>query len=216
MEKRYPSADYMAYLLKRSKIKISRFQLSELWTFHMMLRKNNVNQDLTRILNFESIVIKHYIDCMIIANFIKIPSPLLDIGTGAGFPGIPLKILIPRIELILAEARLLRAEFLERVCASLKFKNVHVFNHKVTSRSFTKKVSGVITRALEPMYKTMLRTSACLDSGGLLIFMKGPNFKDEMKYVEMRFGDKYKLRFYKTYTLPYTSFERSLLVYEKT
>ena len=65
-----------------------------------MLRDKNVEYDLTRIYQFDNIVQKHYIDCILVAKLLnwRLPSPVLDIGTGAGFPGIPLKIASPETD----------------------------------------------------------------------------------------------------------------------
>ncbi|RPI72170.1 MAG: hypothetical protein EHM45_22585, partial [Desulfobacteraceae bacterium] len=102
---------------QKSRLSLSEQQYKHLWTFHQMLRAKNAEYDLTRIYQFDNMVQKHYIDCILILNYLKgkLPSPLLDIGTGAGFPGIPLKIALPKIELILAEGRHKRVQFLTEV-----------------------------------------------------------------------------------------------------
>ncbi len=94
-------------------------------------------------------------------------------------------------------------------------KNTTVFEHKVVSRSFQEPVAGIITRALETMDKTCLRTSACVPERGLLIFMKGPSVDPEIKEVQRRFGDKYRLSMDESYVLPYTKHERRLVVLER-
>ncbi|HOT19890.1 MAG TPA: class I SAM-dependent methyltransferase, partial [Spirochaetota bacterium] len=69
---------------------ISRFN-----QFLHLLLQYNTSHDLTRITSIDEIIIKHFVDSLFITKFITIPSPLLDIGTGAGFPGIPLAIVYP-------------------------------------------------------------------------------------------------------------------------
>ncbi len=93
--------------------------------------------------------------------------------------------------------------------------NVTVFDHKVVSRSFSKPVQAVITRALETIDKTCLRTSACLVKGGELILMKGPSVDEELRDVLKRFKNHFRLKEDMSYTLPYTPFERRLIVLEK-
>lgn len=161
-------------------------------------------------------VIKHYVDCMIIGKFLSLPSPLLDIGTGAGFPGIPLKIRYPHLKMILAEPRPKRIHFLKEAIRETGLQKVEVFEHKVVSASFHQPVRAVITRAVEVIEKTALRTSACLDKGGLLIFMKGPAVEPEITAMLDRFGDKYRLAADEEYTLPHTHHERRLVVFERT
>ena len=169
-----PSIQQMAKMLERSQIKLNQQQLDQLWRYHNLIRRRNQDRELTRIIGFEPMVIKHYVDCMIIGKFFNLPSPLVDVGTGAGFPGIPLKIRYPHLKMVLAEPRPKRVAFLREAIAELGLKNVEVFEHKVSSRSFTQPMKGVITRAVETMDKTILRTSGCLEPGGYLVFMKGP------------------------------------------
>ncbi|NBW99575.1 16S rRNA (guanine(527)-N(7))-methyltransferase RsmG, partial [bacterium] len=132
-----PSQVNMDHMLREAQIKLNPTQLDQLWKYHQLIRKRNEDRELTRIVGFEPMVIKHYIDCMIVAQFWKLPSPLVDVGSGAGFPGIPLKILKPEIHMILAEPRPKRIEFLFEVIEELGLKHIEVFEHKVVSRSFT-------------------------------------------------------------------------------
>jgi 16S rRNA (guanine(527)-N(7))-methyltransferase RsmG len=205
----------MDALLKKSGITLKPDQLDKLWRYHNLLRSRNQDRELTRIIGFEPMVVKHYIDCMIVGDLIELPSPLVDVGTGAGFPGIPLKIRYPEIKLILAEPRPKRITFLEEASKLLNFKDVTIFEHKVVSRSFTTPVKGVITRAVEEIEKTMLRTSGALEIGGRIIFMKGPNVEPEIKSALERFGNAFELMEDKPYKLPHTSHERRLVVFKK-
>ena len=68
--------------------------------------------NLTRIHHFENMVLKHYVDSLLVLKFGELPSPLLDMGSGPGLPGVPLKIARPGVSMILAEPRGARAEFL--------------------------------------------------------------------------------------------------------
>jgi 16S rRNA (guanine527-N7)-methyltransferase len=170
---------------------------------------------LTRIIEFEAMVIKHYVDSLIVGKFTSIPSPLVDIGTGAGFPGIPLKIRYPHLKLVLAEPRPKRIEFLKEAIRELHLKHTTVFEHKVVSRSFNQPMAGVITRALETMDKTVLRTSACLGKGGRLIFLKGPSVDPEIEDTLRRFNGRFRLAEDHHFKLPHTPHERRLVVLEK-
>ncbi len=180
-----------------------------------MLRERNQDRDLTRLIGFETIVTKHYIDCLLIGKMYPLLSPILDIGTGAGFPGIPLKIQNPELEITLAEPRPRRVQFLKEAIKKVGLRHVTVFDHKVVSRSFSRPVQAVITRALETIDKTCLRTSACLIKGGELILMKGPSVDEELRDVLKRFKNHFRLKEDMSYTLPYTPFERRLIVLEK-
>lgn len=116
----------MSALLRRSGIELSPFQLDQLWTYHQLLRDFNPQLNLTRIHNFSNMVLKLYVDSMLPAQMIDLPSPLLDLGTGAGMPGIPLKIFMPHLEILLAESRKNRSEFIEEAVSRLKLQDVQV------------------------------------------------------------------------------------------
>src|SRR5881275_863800 len=130
--------------------------LDRLWAYHRMLRAANAELNLTRIHNFENMVLKHYVDSLLVLNFVELPSPLIDMGSGPGLPGIPLKIARPGVSMILAEPRGARAEFLEEVCLRLKLADVEVFAGKVGSK-FPRQVQGVITRAVDSIPQTLDR-----------------------------------------------------------
>jgi 16S rRNA (guanine527-N7)-methyltransferase len=205
----------MRELLVRSGIDLAPAALAQLWRFHQLLRERNEDRDLTRLIEFESVVIKHYVDSMYVGKLMQLPSPLVDVGTGAGFPGIPLKIRHPEIELILAEQRPRRVEFLNDAIRTLTLRNVKTFKQRVVSRSFREPVRGVITRAVEPISKTLLRTSGATDTGSQIIFMKGPGVDEELREAVREFARDYRLLRDQPYTLPHTPHERRLVVFER-
>jgi len=205
----------MRELLTRSKIELAPPALDKLWRFHQLLRERNEDRDLTRLIEFESVVIKHYVDSLYVGKLAKLPSPLVDVGTGAGFPGIPLKIGYPDIELILAEQRPRRVMFLNDAIRLLGLRNVKTFDHRVVSRSFTEPVRGVITRAVEPITKTLLRTSGATDIGSQIIFMKGPGVDEELREAVRDFKRDYKLIRDQPYSLPHTTHDRRLVIFER-
>ncbi len=213
---REPGAPDLARFLVRAGIHLDSSQLDRLWAYHSLLRRRNEGNELTRLVGFESIAIKHYVDSMIVASFIELPSPLVDVGTGAGFPGIPLKILKPRLQLVLAEPRAKRVAFLREAIRMLGLEGVDVFPHKVVSRSFTRPMGGAITRAVETIEKTILRTSGCLGAGGRLVFLKGPAVGPEIEEARRRFGDAIELETDRHYRLPETTFQRRLVVFRRT
>ncbi len=205
----------MDALLRKSGIRLNDGQIKQLWRYHNLLRLRNVGNELTRLIGFETIVIKHYVDCLIVGNLMRLPSPIVDVGTGPGFPGIPLKIRYPGLKMILAEPRPKRVAFLREVIHELGLKDIEVFEHRVVSQSFTTPVQAAITRAVETIDKTLLRTSGSLVPGGELIFMKGPNADEEVQDVLKRFGESYELVKDQPYTLPHTEHNRRLIVFRR-
>jgi len=160
-------------------IKINNSILDKIWTFHNLILKHNTNSDLTRIINFDSMVTKHYIDSLIINKFITFIEPIIDIGSGAGFPGILIKLSNPNLEIILAEPKQSRVEFLNLVIKTLNLKKITVYPHKIVRNTKLAKVNTVITRAFETIPKTLFRVENLLNKNAKVIFMKGPNSDNE-------------------------------------
>ncbi len=211
-----PSISYMKKLFERSNITLKDIEYKQLWEFHKHLRKRNDELDLTRIRRFEDYVIKHYVDCTLIPTMVKLPSPLLDIGTGAGFPGIPLKIVSPSIHIILGEPRWKRCAFMREVIEKLNLKDIEVYEHKV-SGNFPQRVNGVITRAVESVAKTLRRSADFLKLGGQVILMKGPSVQPEINEVtEDKFlSQHYELSKDIKYNIHNTPQKRRLVIYTK-
>jgi 16S rRNA (guanine527-N7)-methyltransferase len=210
-----PGPEWMRELLEHAGIRLNPTQLDQLWRYHTLLRARNKDRDLTRIVDFQQMVVKHYVDCMYVGKLMKLPSPLLDVGSGAGFPGIPIKIRYPHLQVTLAEPRPRRVEFLREAVEALGLQRTDVFEHKVVSRSFTTPMAGVITRALETMDKTILRTSGCTPAGSKLIFMKGPSAQPELDEAMKRFGSQLRVVQDEHYRLPGTPHQRRLIVLER-
>ncbi len=211
--KKHSQAD-MAVLLEGAGIFLSDAQLHQLWSYHNLLRRYNPELNLTRIHNFTNMVQKLYVDSILPGQMVKLPSPLLDIGTGPGMPGIPLKIAFPDLEIILAESRQHRAEFLETVITTLNFRNISVVGHGIIPK-FARPVSGVITRAVESIEKTLLRINGCLAEDGLAVFMKGPACDDEISAAGDRFNQSYTLLINQSYQIPDTPHRRRLVVFRR-
>jgi len=175
-----PSIHYLDELLKKEKISLTQRQLELLWKYHKLLREHNKDHDLTRLFKFETIVTKHYVDCLTVPKLIKFDGPMLDIGTGAGFPGIPIKIARPELKVVLAEHRPRRVDFLNLVISELKLENIETYSHKIVSSSQIGPFNSVITRALETIQETLNRVKNITEKNGKVIFMKGPNCSKEI------------------------------------
>jgi 16S rRNA (guanine(527)-N(7))-methyltransferase RsmG len=209
-----PSRSSLQVLIERCGIKLTSVQYDKLWAYHGRLRAVNPRLNLTRIHNFENMVLKHYVDSLLVLQFLELPSPLVDMGTGAGLPGIPLKIARPDVTMILAEPRRVRAEFLNDVCDRLGLRDVEVYPHKV-GPGFPRVVAGVITRAVATIPDTLDRVAECLGPGGQAIFMKGPGCDEEIACAASSHGELFRLSADHAYEIPGTPHARRLLVYER-
>jgi 16S rRNA (guanine(527)-N(7))-methyltransferase RsmG len=201
---------------EKSSLPLTEEQYKKLWRYHTLLREKNTAYDLTRIYQFDSMVQKHYVDSVLPAGLLgwRLPSPLLDIGTGAGLPGIPLKIVCPDTHIILSEGRHRRVRFLHEVIEALDLKGIEIHAGKIHA-SYDRPVQGVITRAVEPIGTTLARVRRCLVSGGKAIFMKGPSCDPEIHQGLNRFPDDYTLAQDLSYDIPHSPHRRRLLVFQR-
>lgn len=204
----------MAALLERSGIILAENRLDLLWSYHKLLRRHNPELNLTRIHNFANMVVKLYADSILPGQMIELPSPLLDLGTGPGMPGIPLKIAFPETRIILAESRRNRVEFLEMAVRELGLEGIEVVGRGITP-TYEEPVSGVITRAVEEIGDTLERIRGCLSERGLAVFMKGPGCGPEIQAAVERFSGRFRLQEDIPYTIPGTPHTRRLVVFER-
>ena len=195
-------------------IEINDKQLKQFVLYYNLIIENNDDNDLTRIKGEDQFIIKHFIDSIYYTKFFKLPDSLIDIGTGAGFPGIPIKIMNPPLKIILAEQRTRRIDFLNLAIDRLKLTGIEVYPHKVTDKSFFN-VDGVITRALEDIPDTLHRVEHFLTQSGTVIFLKGPDASKDILAMTESNKQNYELMLDQEYTLPGTDFSRRLLMFKK-
>lgn len=202
--------------LQQHGVQLSGRQLEQLWIFHELLREQNPRLNMTRIHNFDTMVRKHYVDSLIVGPMIEkelgsMPASMLDFGTGAGFPGVPLAIRYPDVRMILNESRANRADFLREVVQQCGLSGVTVLGQRLLPELGVT-VDAVILRAVGSMRKILERTHFALKRDGMLIFLKGPNCSDEI--LEMRGAPAAKLTADMHYTLPHSTDERRLVMFQ--
>lgn len=193
---------------------ITHEQRRQLAHFYRLLMENQEKENFTRLLKIRDIGIKHFIDCMIVDQLCELQFPLLDMGTGPGFPGIPLKILHPDKQIILGEGVQRRVEFLKDVREKMALPNLDILGRNINQFCFYP-VNGVITRAVEDVRNTLSNVYSCLQTGGCVYLMKGPGVAPELPQAEKEWGEYYKLEKDIAYTLPGTDHDRRLLIYRK-
>jgi 16S rRNA (guanine527-N7)-methyltransferase len=188
--------------------------IQKLAHFYRLLMLNQEKENFTRLLKLRDIALKHYVDCLIIPRLTELQFPLLDMGTGPGFPGIPLKFLYPDQQILLGEGVQRRVEFLKHVRQEMALKKLDIIGRNINPYC-AYPVQGVITRAVEDIRNTLTNVLTSLQTGGKVYLMKGPGVDPEIPVAEKEMGEFYSLEQDVAYTLPHTEQKRRLLVYKK-
>lgn len=206
--------DKIKNIFKSSGIDLTEEQADQFALYYKLIIDNNHDNDLTRIKGEKNFIVKHFVDSVYYTKFVDIPDSIIDIGTGAGFPGIPIKIMFPHINIIFAEQRNRRVDFLKLAVKALGFTGAEFYSHKVTDKSFFM-VNGVVTRALEDAPETLNRVEHFLPKGGIVILLKGPDAGGDIDKLSEKNRDNFTLVIDKKYVLPGTDNARRILVFEK-
>src|SRR6202453_464280 len=107
-------------------LKLTDEMLEQLAKFYKFLMDYNKKYNLTRLKTFDEVAIKHFVDCLYVLQHTDLPDPIIDMGTGAGFPGIPLKIAKPDIRIILVEGVQKKVEYLKELREHLGLKKLDI------------------------------------------------------------------------------------------
>ena len=153
--------------------------ISKLLIYKELLIKWNRSFNLTSIKNRE-VVTHHFLDCLSIIPFIK-SSSLLDVGTGAGLPGIIIAIVKPDIKVSLIDKVGKKIAFIKRVLAELEIKNIDTYHDRVELLTSEEKYDGIISRAFSNMDDFIKSTKHLIKSQGVWYGMKSKKIlNDEM------------------------------------
>ncbi|MBR4617888.1 MAG: 16S rRNA (guanine(527)-N(7))-methyltransferase RsmG [Bacilli bacterium] len=191
-------------------------QLEKLDIYYKLLIEYNQHINLTRITEEKEVYLKHYYDSLTIVKVIDLNkiSTLLDFGTGAGFPGIVLKIMYPNLNITLVDSLQKRVKFLNIVIEKLNLKNIEAIHERVENIKL-KHYDIITTRAVANLSKLLDYTHNLIDSTTLFIPLKG-NVEEELIDAEKKLK-KYKLKINKKekFYLPNENSARNILVITK-
>jgi 16S rRNA (guanine527-N7)-methyltransferase len=158
----------------------SEKQADAFLTYLEELKKWNKAYNLTGLKTDRDIIIKHFLDSLLFAKVLPPEAlTLADIGSGAGFPGIPIKIICPNLSVFLIEPTQKKAVFLQHICSKLQLKNIEIIDKRIEEvKGIT--VDVAVTRALFSVREFIEKTKDILNKNGILILSKGPGFDKEL------------------------------------
>ncbi|MDO8446821.1 MAG: 16S rRNA (guanine(527)-N(7))-methyltransferase RsmG [Deltaproteobacteria bacterium] len=187
-------------------------------TYLRELKAWNEKFNLTAIKDDEGIVIKHFLDSLTPLKFVKPGSSLLDIGSGAGFPGIPLKMAEPSLNVTLLDSVNKKVTFMRHMIESLELTGIEAIHARAEELAKTKKGSFdvVISRALAGLSDFVKIGEPFLKPEGILIAMKGSRADEEVKeaakIIEKR---RMRVRGIERFSLPSGAGDRVIVILER-
>lgn len=210
---RSPGSRALSAALTQAGISCDAERVGQIWAFHELLKVADAELNLTRLRSFGAMVEKHYVDSLLPLSLVALKGRVMDLGTGGGFPGMPIAIARPDLKLVLVEGRRKRTEFLEQAVMTLGLGNVEVVTRKLNPRDSIP-VDHMIARAVAPSVDLLSRVASSVRVGGLAVLMKGPDCDHEIPEVAAA-GLPFVLEQDIRYRLPVSQDPRRLLVWRR-
>lgn len=199
-------------------IKHSKDHINAFMIYLYELKKWNKAYNLTSLREDKDIIIKHFLDSLLYLKALPVgidsyrdgEIKVADIGSGAGFPGIPIKIMRPEIEMYLIEPSRKKSAFLRTVTRQFGFKKIEVIERRIeevrVGRELSLPVDVAVTRALFSIKDFLKKASHIVRDRGILILSKGPKVREEITMLK---DMKYEIL---TFSLPLCDIKRYIVV----
>jgi len=162
---------------------LTDLQVTQLSNFGDLLLDWNQRLNLTRITEPNEVILKHFIDSMVLAKFIA-GGKFADIGTGAGFPGVPLKILRPELDIVLMDSLKKKLDFLDVVIKKLNFNGIHTVHARVEdfgqNINYRGQFDTASSRAVARLPVLLEYALPVLKVNGLFLALKGAQYEVEL------------------------------------
>ena len=177
--------EYLKKVAGKYGIDINDNQLAQFNNYYEMLIETNKVMNLTAITEKNEVIIKHFLDSIILLKYADLENTnIIDIGTGAGFPGIPLKIMVPSIKLTLLDSLNKRLKFLDSVVEAASFDNVKLVHGRAEDIArkpeYREQYDYAVSRAVANMSTLLEYALPFVKVKGCFISYKSVNIKDEL------------------------------------
>jgi len=207
--------------LKELGITVDNSQIELFKIYISEIIKWNMEINLTSIDNEKDIIIKHFLDSISSAKFVIYSNKkVIDIGTGGGFPGLPLKIVFPDIDMTFLDSSKKKMKVLESICKSLDIKGIKILSENIETIAHNVNYRGiydiVVCRALANLSTLLEYGIPFLKENGKMVIYKGPNISEEVDNSSMAL-DKMSARIVENHEiiLPFSDYKRKIMAVEK-
>jgi len=165
----------------------NRQRLIDLGAQHLrLIAATNQYMNLTRITDARDAAIKHVYDSIAPWKYFDSSTVVLDVGSGAGFPGVPLAIILPHVRFILSESVRKKAAFLQSAVEQLKLENVEVAPQRAEEIALKQPAITITARAVAPLPKLIGLFAKALGRGARMLLYKGPEVEQELAQAARR------------------------------
>lgn len=198
--------------LEKLGITLTSYQQEQLKKFYHLLISWNEKINLTRITSENEVYLKHFYDSLTITKVIDLNkiNTLCDVGTGAGFPGIVLKIVYPNLKITLVDALQKRVNYLNEIIKELDLSDIVAIHSR--GEDLKEKYDVVTARAVANITKLLNYTMHLVEENGVFIAMKGNITEELTPAVQKAISKKYSIEKIEEFSLPYENSQRSLVV----
>lgn len=210
---------YLKNLAEKINVSLSENQISKLLKFKTLLLEKNKVLNLTAITDEQEVILKHFIDSLTINQYITEGSSLIDVGTGAGFPGVPIKIVRDDLKVTLLDSLNKRLDFLNDVINELDLKAIETIHGRAEDIAHQdehrEKFDLVTARAVANLSTLAELCLPFLKVGGTFICMKGSSteeISEAKNAIKTLGGEIVKID---SFTLPESDIERNIILIKK-
>ena len=193
-------------------IELTKEQLKQLDQFYHIMIEWNEKINLTRITEEKDVYLKHFYDSLTLNRVVNLKevNTLCDVGTGAGFPGIVLKIVFPDLQVTLIDSLQKRVNYLNEVIKELNLKDIVAIHSR--GEDYKGSFDVVTSRAVANIEKLVDYTMHLVAKNGIFVAMKG-NIEEELsEEVKIKIERKYRIERIDSFLLPKENSKRSIVV----
>ena len=198
--------------LEKINIILTEEQIEKLDKFYKLLIEWNKKINLTRIEDEKEVYLKHFYDSLTIVKVVDLNkiNTVCDVGTGAGFPGIVLKIVFPNLKITLIDSLQKRVNYLNTIIKELNLNNIEAVHAR--GEEYKGKFDLVTSRAVANIEKLVKYTMHLVSPSGIFVAMKGDIDNELTEDIKRKLSKKYKITKIEKFLLPIEESKRSLVV----